>query len=58
MPEEWLDLFSISGTPEDCALQIPKLIDAGATSVVLAPYPSTEIERMIDVTAKSLLPIL
>ena len=58
MPEDWLDLFSISGTPKDCALQIPKLIDAGATSVVLAPYPSIEIERMIDVTAKSLLPIL
>jgi alkanesulfonate monooxygenase SsuD/methylene tetrahydromethanopterin reductase-like flavin-dependent oxidoreductase (luciferase family) len=58
MPEEWLDIFSISGTPEDCAAQIPKFIDAGATSVVLAPYPSIEIERMIDITAKSLLPLL
>jgi len=57
MPEEWLDLFSISGTPGDCAAQIPKFIDAGATSIVLAPYPSIEIDRMIEITAKSLLPI-
>jgi len=58
MPDEWLDIFAIAGTPADCAAQVPKFLEAGATSVVLAPYPSDEIDRMIDLTAKSVLSII
>lgn len=58
MPDEWLDLFAISGTPAECAAQIPPFLEAGATSLVLAPYPTDDLDRMIDLTASSVLPIL
>lgn len=37
MPDEWLDAFSASGTPEHSVNTIQRLIDAGANSVVFQP---------------------
>jgi 5,10-methylenetetrahydromethanopterin reductase len=37
MPDEWVDAFSASGTPEQAAGAIQRLADAGADSVVLQP---------------------
>lgn len=56
MPDEWVDLFAIAGTPADCAAQVAPFLDAGATSVVLAPYPADRGEAMIDLTASGVLP--
>jgi 5,10-methylenetetrahydromethanopterin reductase len=58
MPADWLDLFAVSGTPADCAEQIPAFLDAGATSLVLAPYPTDNLEKMIELTASGVLPLL
>ena len=58
MPADWLELFAIAGTPADCAAQIPQFLDAGATSLVLAPYPADDLDRMIELTASSVLPTL
>jgi len=55
MPDEWLDIFAISGTPADCVSQIKPFLDAGASSVILAPYPVDEGEKMISMTASSIL---
>ncbi|WP_116999496.1 LLM class flavin-dependent oxidoreductase [Desertimonas flava] len=56
MPDEWLDIFAIAGTPADCVAQIRPFLDAGATSVVLAPYPASAGESMIALTAAEVLP--
>ncbi|MBN1966973.1 MAG: LLM class flavin-dependent oxidoreductase, partial [Anaerolineae bacterium] len=37
MPDEWLDLLAIAGTPEDCAAGVQRLVAAGADAVVFAP---------------------
>lgn len=56
IPEEWLDWFTIAGLPEDCATKMAALRDAGATSVILSPYPPEEATRMIHLTAAEVLP--
>lgn len=56
MPADWLELFAISGTPADCAAQIPAFLEAGATSLVLAPYPTDQLDRMLEITASAVLP--
>jgi alkanesulfonate monooxygenase SsuD/methylene tetrahydromethanopterin reductase-like flavin-dependent oxidoreductase (luciferase family) len=37
MPDEWLDAFSASGTPEQAAEALQRWIRAGADTVVLQP---------------------
>jgi len=37
MPDEWVDAFSVAGTPEQVANSIPRWIEAGADSIVLQP---------------------
>ena len=58
MPEEWLDIFAISGEPDECAEKISELLKAGATSVVLAPVPPDDGRELIELTASSVLPLL
>jgi alkanesulfonate monooxygenase SsuD/methylene tetrahydromethanopterin reductase-like flavin-dependent oxidoreductase (luciferase family) len=56
IPEEWLDWFTVSGTPEECVSKIAALHDAGATSVILSPYPPEEASRIVKLTAAEVLP--
>lgn len=58
LPGEWIDIFTISGTPEQCAAKIGEFEAAGATSVVLAPYPAADAARMLDLTAERVIPLL
>jgi alkanesulfonate monooxygenase SsuD/methylene tetrahydromethanopterin reductase-like flavin-dependent oxidoreductase (luciferase family) len=37
MPDEWMDAFSVAGTPEQVVAGIQRVIDAGADSVVFQP---------------------
>jgi 5,10-methylenetetrahydromethanopterin reductase len=37
LPEEWVKEMSVAGTADECADRIKRLLDAGATSVVLVP---------------------
>lgn len=56
MPDDWVEHFSVSGTPADCVSQIKPFLEAGATSLVLAPYPADQGESMIALTAEGVLP--
>lgn len=58
MPEAWLDDFAIAGTPSDCAERIARYLDAGATSVVLAPQPADQYAAILELTARAVLPQL
>lgn len=58
LPDEWVDIFTISGTPADCIAKIREFHRAGATSVVLAPFPSDDGPRMIELTSSVVLPAL
>ncbi|MDZ4764236.1 MAG: LLM class flavin-dependent oxidoreductase [Chloroflexota bacterium] len=37
LPDEWIDQMAVVGTPNECRASIRRLIDAGATSVILVP---------------------
>jgi len=56
IPEEWLDWFTVTGTPNECVAKIAALHDAGATSVVLSPFPPHEASRIVELTAAEVLP--
>lgn len=58
LPDEWIDIFTIAGTPDECAAKIREFGDAGATSVILAPFPAEDGNRMLELTASSVLPLL
>jgi alkanesulfonate monooxygenase SsuD/methylene tetrahydromethanopterin reductase-like flavin-dependent oxidoreductase (luciferase family) len=46
MPDEWVDQLAIVGTPEECALAIGRLVDAGANTVVLVPLPDKSLDEL------------
>jgi alkanesulfonate monooxygenase SsuD/methylene tetrahydromethanopterin reductase-like flavin-dependent oxidoreductase (luciferase family) len=54
MPDEWIERLSVAGTPEDCALAIRRMAEAGADSVVLVPLPGKGLDEL-DVFARDLL---
>lgn len=58
MPEAWLDDFAIAGAPDECAERIDRYLDAGATSVVIAPQPVEEYAGALQLTAREVLPRL
>jgi alkanesulfonate monooxygenase SsuD/methylene tetrahydromethanopterin reductase-like flavin-dependent oxidoreductase (luciferase family) len=58
LPAEWVDTFTIAGTPERCAQKIAEFEAAGATSVVLAPFPAADAPRMLELTAERVMPLL
>jgi alkanesulfonate monooxygenase SsuD/methylene tetrahydromethanopterin reductase-like flavin-dependent oxidoreductase (luciferase family) len=56
MPEAWIDELTASGTPEQAAAMIQRLIEAGADEVMLAPVEN-DPESFKD-TVKYLMPLL
>ncbi|MCK8615315.1 LLM class flavin-dependent oxidoreductase [Gordonia sp. C13] len=58
IPDEWIDYFAVAGTPAECIDKIRALRDAGATSVVLAPYPAEKSVAVLEQTATDVLPHL
>ncbi|GAA4559381.1 LLM class flavin-dependent oxidoreductase [Pseudonocardia xishanensis] len=58
LPEEWVDTFTVSGTPTECLGRIRGLLAAGATSVVLVPVPAEGTDEILALTAADVLPHL
>lgn len=58
LPTEWIDTFTISGTPADCVQQIREFGAAGASTVVLAPFPAADADRMLTLTQDEVIPAL
>ena len=58
LPEEWVETFTVSGSPAECVRKIRTFLAAGATEVVLAPYPAAANERVLDLTAAAVLPFV
>jgi 5,10-methylenetetrahydromethanopterin reductase len=58
LPDEWVEIFTISGTPKECVGKIRAFLDAGATSVVVAPFPAQAGEEILQLTATDVLPHL
>jgi alkanesulfonate monooxygenase SsuD/methylene tetrahydromethanopterin reductase-like flavin-dependent oxidoreductase (luciferase family) len=56
MPPSWIQELTIAGTPEECAARIGAYYDAGADSVALFPMPSDAVDRMVELTAREVLP--
>jgi alkanesulfonate monooxygenase SsuD/methylene tetrahydromethanopterin reductase-like flavin-dependent oxidoreductase (luciferase family) len=47
VPDGWIDLAAVAGTPEECSAAIARLHDAGADSVVLVPTdPGVQPEEL------------
>jgi 5,10-methylenetetrahydromethanopterin reductase len=58
MPSSWLDDLVIAGDPEECAMKIQALIDAGSDSVNLWVFPLDRAEEVLKLTADEVLPRL
>jgi 5,10-methylenetetrahydromethanopterin reductase len=58
MPSKWVDDLAVAGTPADCSRQLQVLIDAGADAIALFPMPSGDARRVIELTARGVLPRL
>ncbi|MDS1116737.1 LLM class flavin-dependent oxidoreductase [Gordonia westfalica] len=58
IPDEWIDFFAVAGTPEECVEKIKALLAAGASSVVLAPYPAEKSVKVLEQTAAEVLPLI
>ncbi|MCD5314501.1 LLM class flavin-dependent oxidoreductase [Kineosporia babensis] len=56
LPSGWVDAFTVCGNPADCIKRIQELLDAGATSVVLAPFPAEANDEILQLTAAQILP--
>ncbi|MAG71203.1 MAG: 5,10-methylene tetrahydromethanopterin reductase [Acidobacteria bacterium] len=58
MPNQWIEDLTIAGTPEECAEKIRAFGEAGADTVALFPLPTENIDDIIALTAREMLPIL
>ena len=56
MPDRWLRDLAIAGDPEECAVQIERLVEAGSDSVDLFPLPAERSQAIIEIAATELLP--
>jgi len=55
MPDEWIDWFAVAGEPDECVERIRALYAAGATSVMLAPYPPGDTLAQIDFIGEAII---
>jgi alkanesulfonate monooxygenase SsuD/methylene tetrahydromethanopterin reductase-like flavin-dependent oxidoreductase (luciferase family) len=58
MPDDWVDTFTLSGDPDECAERVKAFVAAGAASVVLAPYDGAQSEELFDIAAREIVPRL
>jgi alkanesulfonate monooxygenase SsuD/methylene tetrahydromethanopterin reductase-like flavin-dependent oxidoreductase (luciferase family) len=58
MPDDWVDTFTLSGDPDECAERVRAFVAAGAESVVLAPYDGAQSEALFDIAAREIVPRL
>lgn len=58
MPEEWVDELTVSGDYDEVVEKIRRLFASGADSVSLVPVDGHEMGRVIEVTAREVLPRL
>ena len=56
MPAAWLEDLVVAGDPDECVAKINALIEAGSDSVCLYPVPTEDVERIIELTAREVLP--
>jgi 5,10-methylenetetrahydromethanopterin reductase len=55
VPDRWLDMLTVSGTPQDCIASVQRFIEAGADSIVFIPPEQGEVGQ-IERLARDLLP--
>ncbi|MHA6783516.1 LLM class flavin-dependent oxidoreductase [Pseudonocardia saturnea] len=58
MPEDWVDVLAVSGTPDEAADRIRAYWAAGADSVILSPQPPDGTEAQLRLIAAEVLPRL
>jgi len=58
MPGQWIEDLTIAGSPEEVAAKIKGFYEIGADSVALFPMPSDQVDRMVQLTAEQVLPLL
>lgn len=58
MPPNWVDDLTVSGDPEEVAMRIRRLYEAGADSVSLFPASGERVFETIDYTAREVIPRL
>ena len=58
MPDAWLDDLAITGSPEEGAATIARLVEAGADSVTLVPPATLDPDAWLDTVAGTLLPLV
>ena len=58
MPDQWIEDLTIAGSPEEVATKIKSFYDVGADCVALFPMPSDQVDRMVQLTAEQVLPLL
>nr|WP_275404007.1 LLM class flavin-dependent oxidoreductase [Pseudonocardia acidicola] len=58
MPEDWIDVLAISGTPDEAAARIEQYWAAGADCVILSPQPADSLETQLKLIAAEVLPRL
>ncbi|GAA4334208.1 hypothetical protein GCM10023162_38100 [Klenkia terrae] len=58
MPDEVLDLFAFSGTPEQVAVQAQLLVDAGASRVEFGTPHGLTDDRGVELIGTRVLPLL
>ena len=56
MPATWLDDLAVAGDPEEVALKIRALLDAGSDSIGLWLFPLDRGEAVLELTAREVLP--
>jgi len=55
MPDEWVDEFTVSGSPDEVTDRIGALLAAGATSVVLMPVDPSTAPQELRLVAETVL---
>jgi 5,10-methylenetetrahydromethanopterin reductase len=58
MPEQWVEDLVVAGDPDEVAVKLQALLDAGSDSVVLFPTDHARTEELVELTAREVLPQL
>ena len=53
-----VEFFALTGTPDDVLPRLKALVDAGATHLSFATFPTPTMRDMFDLIAGEILPVL